>query len=239
MIELKQVSKSYHTTAALAPVSLTISDHEIVGIVGKSGSGKSTLLRLINGVIAPSAGVVAVNGQDLQQLSKKALRDQKARMGVIFQQFDLLHNLTVFDNVALPLKLQGKKDPAFVSELLSFVGLSAKATAYPVALSGGEMQRVAIARALVRRPDFLLCDEATSALDEANTAEIIALLKKVHERFQPTILFVSHELDTVKQLCQRVLVFEAGEYLGEVDNRPTPAPRVNPSYFETVKARLA
>lgn len=238
MIELIDISKTYQTTQALANLSLTISDDEIVGIVGKSGSGKSTLLRLINGVEHPTTGKIRIDGQELQQLSKKALRMQKANMGVIFQQFDLLNNLTVIENIALPLKIQRQKNPELVAELLHFVGLADKANMYPASLSGGEKQRVAIARALVRRPKFLLCDEATSALDETNTKEIIMLLKKVHQRFSPTILFVSHELETVKQLCTRVLVFENSQYLGEVLNHPETVDQNELNYFETVKARF-
>ncbi|MGX7329547.1 ATP-binding cassette domain-containing protein [Enterococcus bulliens] len=238
MIELIDISKTYQTTQALANLSLTISDDEIVGIVGKSGSGKSTLLRLINGVEHPTTGSIRIDGQEMQQLSKKALRMQKANMGVIFQQFDLLNNLTVIENIALPLKIQRQKNPELVAELLHFVGLADKANMYPASLSGGEKQRVAIARALVRRPKFLLCDEATSALDETNTKEIIMLLKKVHQRFSPTILFVSHELETVKQLCTRVLVFENSQYLGEVLNHPETVDQNELNYFETVKARF-
>ncbi|WP_297077320.1 ATP-binding cassette domain-containing protein [uncultured Enterococcus sp.] len=238
MIELIDISKTYQATQALANLSLTISDDEIVGIVGKSGSGKSTLLRLINGVEHPTTGKIRIDGQELQQLSKKALRMQKANMGVIFQQFDLLNNLTVIENIALPLKIQRQKNPELVAELLHFVGLADKANMYPASLSGGEKQRVAIARALVRRPKFLLCDEATSALDETNTKEIIMLLKKVHQRFSPTILFVSHELETVKQLCTRVLVFENSQYLGEVLNHPETVDQNELNYFETVKARF-
>ncbi|MHC9000351.1 ATP-binding cassette domain-containing protein [Enterococcus bulliens] len=238
MIELIDISKTYQTTQALANLSLTISDDEIVGIVGKSGSGKSTLLRLINGVEHPTTGSIRIDGQEMQQLSKKALRMQKANMGMIFQQFDLLNNLTVIENIALPLKIQRQKNPELVAELLHFVGLADKANMYPASLSGGEKQRVAIARALVRRPKFLLCDEATSALDETNTKEIIMLLKKVHQRFSPTILFVSHELETVKQLCTRVLVFENSQYLGEVLNHPETVDQNELNYFETVKARF-
>lgn len=238
MIELVELSKTYQTTQALAPVNLTISDHEIVGIVGKSGSGKSTLLRLINGVESPTTGRIYLDGQHVQALSKEELRQQKAQMGVIFQQFDLLNNLTVTENVALPLKLQGQKNPELVAELLAFVGLTQKAKMYPASLSGGEKQRVAIARALVRQPKYLLCDEATSALDEANTKEIITLLKKVHQRFSPTILFVSHELETVKQLCTRVFVFENSQYLGEIHNHAEIAEQTELNYFETVKARF-
>lgn len=238
MIELVELSKTYQTTQALAPVNLTISDHEIVGIVGKSGSGKSTLLRLINGVESPTTGRIYLDGQHVQALSKEELRQQKAQMGVIFQQFDLLNNLTVTENVALPLKLQRQKNPELVAELLAFVGLTQKAKMYPASLSGGEKQRVAIARALVRQPKYLLCDEATSALDEANTKEIITLLKKVHQRFSPTILFVSHELETVKQLCTRVFVFENSQYLGEIHNHAEIAEQTELNYFETVKARF-
>jgi D-methionine transport system ATP-binding protein len=158
---------------------------------------------------------------------------------MVFQQYNLLNNLTVKENVALPLKLIGKKDEGKVVELLSFVGISHKEDSYPAQLSGGEKQRVALARALTRNPDVLLCDEATSSLDEENTDDVIRLLQLIHEEFPVTIFFVSHELDTVKKLCERVLVMEDSHLLGIVDNQPTQLGKNDTPYLEKVKRRFA
>lgn len=209
MIELQNVSH-YYPEKALDQIDLTIEDHEIFGIVGESGAGKSTLLRLLNLLERPSEGKLLLAGTDVWQLSDKQRRAIKQTVGMVFQQYHLLHNRTIAENVGLPLKLLGKADPAKSQQLLEFVGLGDKAKSYPSQLSGGQKQRAAIARALITEPKIILCDEPTSALDEKNTMEILKLLKKVHATFQPTILFVSHELAAVKFLCQRAAVLEAG-----------------------------
>ncbi|MGX7352316.1 metal ABC transporter ATP-binding protein [Enterococcus canis] len=209
MIELQNVSH-YYPEKALDQIDLTIEDHEIFGIVGESGAGKSTLLRLLNLLEQPSEGKLLLAGTDVWQLSDQRRRQIKQTIGMVFQQYHLLHNRTIAENVGLPLKLLGKADPAKSQQLLEFVGLGDKAKSYPSQLSGGQKQRAAIARALITEPKIILCDEPTSALDEKNTLEILKLLKKVHATFQPTILFVSHELAAVKFLCQRAAVLEAG-----------------------------
>lgn len=209
MIELQNVSH-YYPEKALDQIDLTIKDHEIFGIVGESGAGKSTLLRLLNLLEQPSEGKLLLAGEDVWQLSDQQRRQIKQTIGMVFQQYHLLHNRTIAENVGLPLKLLGKADPAKSQQLLEFVGLGDKAKSYPSQLSGGQKQRAAIARALITEPKIILCDEPTSALDEKNTLEILKLLKKVHATFQPTILFVSHELAAVKFLCQRAAVLEAG-----------------------------
>ncbi|WP_207942100.1 D-methionine transport system ATP-binding protein [Enterococcus sp. DIV2402] len=239
MYRLEQVSKRYQDTTALQDISFSVGQGEIIGVVGKSGSGKSTLLRLLNLLETPSQGKLFLADKDVSKLSKKAIQQQKQKIGMVFQQYNLLNNLTVKENVALPLKLIGKKDEAKVVELLSFVGISHKADSYPVQLSGGEKQRVALARALTRNPDVLLCDEATSSLDEENTDDVIRLLQRIHEEFPVTIFFVSHELDTVKKLCERVLVMEDSHLLGIVDNQPTQLGKNDTPYLEKVKRRLA
>ena len=160
-------------------------------------------------------------------------------MGMIFQNHNLLDNLKVYENVSLPLKLQKKKNREKIDYLLNFVGMAHKDAVYPVKLSGGEKQRVSIARALTRDPEILLCDEATSSLDEENTESVVRLLHKVHEEFQPTIFFVSHELETVKSLCQRILVMENGELIGELRNHPQRYTEENLTYFEKIKRSLA
>ncbi len=239
MYRLEQVSKRYQDTTALQDISFSVGQGEIIGVVGKSGSGKSTLLRLLNLLETPSQGKLFLADKDVSKLSKKAIQQQKQKIGMVFQQYNLLNNLTVKENVALPLKLIGKKDEAKVVELLSFVGISHKEDSYPAQLSGGEKQRVALARALTRNPDVLLCDEATSSLDEENTDDVIRLLQRIHEEFPVTIFFVSHELDTVKKLCERVLVMEDSHLLGIVDNHPTQLGKNDTPYLEKVKRRLA
>ena len=179
-----------------------------------------------------------MDGLDTNCLTKKAVRLQQQKMGMVFQQHNLLENLRVFENVMLPLKLQKRKDPTKIGDLLDFVGMSHKAHSYPATLSGGEQQRVSIARALSRNPNLLLCDEATSSLDEENTESVIRLLQKTHEAFQPTIFFVSHELETVKQLCKRILVMENGHLIGELKNKPSRQKEEALSYFEKIKRSL-
>ena len=239
MIEVMNLTKIYEESKALNNICFTVEPGEIVGIVGKSGSGKSTLLRLLNLMEQPSEGKILIDGVDVHSLNKKERLHQQQKMGMIFQNYNLLENLRVADNVALPLKLQKKKETDKINRLLEFVGMSHKASAYPVKLSGGEKQRVSIARALSRNPEILLCDEATSSLDEENTESVIRLLHKVHEEFQPTIFFVSHELETVKSLCKKILVMENGQLIGELTNNPKQYEEENLTYFEKIKRSLA
>lgn len=236
MIELVNIQKKYQGNLALKDISLQIAAGEILGIVGKSGSGKSTLLRLLNLMELPESGELMLNGVASQSFDKHARRQWQQHTGMVFQQFNLLHNKTVLENVALPLKMLGKAQTR-ADELLNFVGLSDKADSYPAQLSGGQKQRAALARALVNSPQLLLCDEATSALDDATKQEVLHLFKKIHTEFKPTIVFVSHELASVKQICQRVIVMETGEIVGEFHNSPQLAPQEN-SYLETVKRSL-
>lgn len=238
MIELVNVSKNYQATSALKNINLSLKPGEIVGIVGKSGSGKSTLLRLLNLMETPSEGSILIDGVDSRTFTKKDLRHQQQQMALVFQNYNLLENLNIYDNVALPLKLLKKKQPEKVQQLLDFVDMSNKATAYPAQLSGGEKQRVGIARALSRTPSWLFCDEATSSLDEENTASVVDLLKKTHQEFRPTILFVSHELQTLKSLCQRILVLEKGQLIGDFQNNPQQFPAEKLSYLEKVERSL-
>jgi len=238
VIELVNVSKQYEKTKSLHKISFTVKQGEVIGIVGKSGSGKSTLLRLLNLMETPTEGTIKLNGVDVQSLSKKERRQQQQKIGMIFQHHNLLENLRVYENVALPLKLQRKKEPKKINDLLDFVGMSHKAESYPVKLSGGERQRVSIARALSRDPHLLLCDEATSSLDEENTESVVRLLHKTHAEFQPTIFFVSHELETVKRLCKRILVMENGHLIGELMNDPKQYEEEELTYFEKIKRSL-
>ncbi|MCP1506109.1 D-methionine transport system ATP-binding protein [Pseudomonas marginalis] len=215
MIVVEGVSKTYADgqPAALDNVSLQIADGSIFGIVGRSGAGKSTLLRCLNLLERPTSGRILMDGQDLTRLTDKALRQQRQRIGMIFQGFNLLHSRNVADNVAVPLEIAGlpKAERAVrVEELLALVGLSDKAAAFPSQLSGGQKQRVGIARALAARPAYLLSDEATSALDPETTASILALLRDINRQLGVTIVLITHELEVVKAICDSAVSLAAG-----------------------------
>jgi len=222
MIVLQQVSKRFQlkdrTVDAVQDVSITIADKEIYGIIGFSGAGKSTLVRCINMLERPTSGSVQVNGVEMTQLTGAALREQRRRIGMIFQQFNLMPSRTVFQNVALPLESSGLSKAeiaAKVEKLLSFVELSERAEAYPSQLSGGQKQRVAIARALATDPDILLCDEATSALDPQTTNSILALIARLNAEMGITVVIITHEMQVIKKVCHRVAVMEHGRVVEE------------------------
>lgn len=221
MITLLGVSKHFviekegKTTSftAVQPTDLTVQSGEIYGIIGASGAGKSTLIRCVNLLERPSEGSVVIDGVDLTALSERELITQRRKIGMIFQHFNLLHSRTTFENIALPLELSGIPKAAIASkvgDLLELVGLSDKKEVYPANLSGGQKQRVAIARALASDPKVLLCDEATSALDPATTQSILTLLKKINEELGITILLITHEMDVVKRICDKVAVMDKG-----------------------------
>ena len=217
MIEIKNLSKTFADTKrqvhAVKDVSLTIQDGEIFGVIGYSGAGKSTLVRCINLLEKPTQGQVIINGKDITQLKDKELRGERKKIGMIFKQFNLLSSLTVGQNVAFNLKGQGLEKKAIdkrVDELLDLVGISEKKSAYPSQLSGGQKQRVAIARALANNPDILLCDEATSALDPQTTNQILTLLKQLNRTLNITIIIITHEMNVIKSICDRVAVMENG-----------------------------
>lgn len=216
MIELINVSKRYsNELEALKNINLVVKEKESLGIVGESGSGKSTLLRLIHLMEKPTSGELLFEDEATGNWSKKKIRNQKQEMSMLFQQFNLLNNLSVLDNVLLPLKLQKRLDREKAIYLLEFVGLVDKVNHYPSQLSGGQKQRVALARALITEPQLLLLDEATSALDQQTTEEILRLLEQVKKNYEPTIIFVSHDLDVIKKTCDRVLVMEKGVIVAE------------------------
>lgn len=222
MIDLIHLEKYYETPhgriPALVDINLSIKPGEIFGIIGKSGAGKSSLIRCINLLEKPSAGTVKVADQSLTSLSTAQLRQARQHIGMIFQHFNLLSSQTVYDNVALPLKLQGMSASLIadtILPLLELVGLTDKKQHYPSQLSGGEKQRVAIARALVGKPKVLLCDEATSALDPQNTLAILDLLQNINEQLGVTILLITHEIDVIKTICHRVAVLEKGRIIKE------------------------
>ncbi|PKO82734.1 MAG: ABC transporter [Betaproteobacteria bacterium HGW-Betaproteobacteria-13] len=222
-IRLHGVSKRFAgidgIEVGVEPTDLDVAQGEIHGIIGFSGAGKSTLLRLINLLEQPDAGQVVVHGEDLTTLSPDRLRAARRRIGMIFQHFNLLHNRSVADNVAFPLRIAGESAARIrdrVDACLAFVGLSDKASAYPAQLSGGQKQRVAIARALAPEPHVLLADEPTSALDPRTTQSLLDVLADVNRRFGVTIVLVSHEMSVVRRLCHRVSVMEAGRVIERV-----------------------
>ena len=205
MIEIQNLYKSYGSLEVLKDISFKIEKGDIFGIIGQSGAGKSTLLRCFNGLENFQKGEVIVDGQAISSLNKKQMSDIQKEMGMIFQNFNLLNRLNVYDNIALPLKFW-KQDPHSlenkqrIEKLLKLVGLEEKSQAYPRQLSGGQKQRVAIARALVLNPKILLCDEATSALDPQITRDILNLLLKINKEMNITIVVVTHQMEVIKQI---------------------------------------
>ncbi|MDF2491950.1 MAG: ATP-binding cassette protein [Microbacterium sp.] len=218
-IRFEHVSKTFTTAArtsftALTDVTLDVAAGDIYGIVGYSGAGKSTLLRTVNALERPTSGRVLVGDQVVSELTGAALSRARQRIGMIFQQFNLLRSRTVYQNIAYPLRLAGRSEAETldrVEELLDFVGLTDKALQYPSQLSGGQKQRVGIARALANRPDVLISDEATSALDPQTTSEVLDLLRRIHTEYGITILVVTHEMDVIREVCNKVAVMQNGE----------------------------
>lgn len=228
LIRLTDVTKSYPAPSgkgapvvAINGISLEIAEGEICGIIGYSGAGKSTVLRLVNALEAPTSGSVEIDGRDITAFRERDLRALRADIGMIFQQFNLFDSRTVAGNVAFPLEVAGASRSAVrarVAEMLDFVGLTDKAQSYPEQLSGGQKQRVGIARALATSPRILLADEATSALDPDTTQEVLELLRRVNREFGITILVITHEMDVIRELADRVIVMEDGRIIesGEV-----------------------
>lgn len=218
MIEFEHVSKTFQAKGsqvnALNDVSLKIEEGDIYGIIGFSGAGKSTLIRMINALEKPTKGRVLVDGEDINQISANNLRIKRKKIGMIFQQFNLLDTKTVYENVALPLKLNKVPKEQIrqkVDEILDFVELTEKKDTYPIKLSGGQKQRVGIARALATESSILLSDEATSALDPKTTAAILKLLKRINQELHITIVLITHEMNVIQSICNHVAVMENGE----------------------------
>ncbi|MHC1478982.1 methionine ABC transporter ATP-binding protein [Frateuria aurantia] len=238
MIEFIDVHKSYRLKGqeapALHPFNLKIKAGEVFGIIGHSGAGKSTLLRLINLLERPSGGHILIDGEDITAADPARLRQMRRGIGMIFQHFNLLATRTVADNVALPLRLAGKSSSAQiharVQELLARVGLSAHAGKYPSELSGGQKQRVGIARALANAPSVLLCDEATSALDPQTTSSVLALLAELNRDLKLTIVLITHEMDVVRRVCDRVAVLDSGHI---VEQGPVAQVFLHPGHATT------
>lgn len=209
------IGKTYDgaSAPALAEISFTIGRGERFGIIGRSGAGKSTLLRTINMLERPDTGEVRIDGADIGKLDEAGLVALRRRIGMIFQHFNLLSAKTVFENVALPLRVAGvprQEITTRVTGLLDLVGLAAKAQAYPAMLSGGQKQRVGIARA---GPEILLCDEATSALDPETTEQILALLRDINRQLGLTVVLITHDMAVIREACERVLVLDHGRVI--------------------------
>lgn len=225
MIILDKVSKKYQHRdktwfSAVSPTSLTIKQGEIFGLMGYSGAGKSTLLRLINLLERPDSGRVLVDNQDLTAMTDTQLRQARQNIGMVFQQFNLLSNRTVRDNVAFPLMIAGWSSDAIekrVNECLEIVGLTDRAEHYPAQLSGGQKQRVGIARALAPNPRVILADEPTSALDPITTRSVLQCLQEINQRFQVTIVIVTHEMSVIRRLCHRTALLHEGQVLEVAD----------------------
>ena len=226
-IVVKNLSKTFEQSTekvhALKDINLTIETGDIYGIIGMSGAGKSTLVRCFNFLEKPTSGEVWIGDKNLSSLSEQDLRAERSDIAMIFQNFNLLMQKNVLDNICFPLRLQkvGKSEARKRAyELLEVVGLSDKAKAYPAQLSGGQRQRVAIARALASNPRILLCDEATSALDPQTTASILELLKDINKKFGITIVVITHQMSVVSEICNKVAIIEKGQVVenGKVED---------------------
>ncbi|MFL2119201.1 methionine ABC transporter ATP-binding protein [Marinilactibacillus psychrotolerans] len=222
MIELKEIRKIYKTkqadVTALDNVNIAIQDGEVYGIVGYSGAGKSTLLRLLNGLEKPTSGEVSLAGKALNTLKNSTLRKERQKIGMIFQHFNLLWSRTVLENILFPLEIarvSKVKRKQRALELIRLVGLEGREHAYPSELSGGQKQRVGIARALANDPTVLLCDEATSALDPKTTEDVLELLLDINKKLNLTIVLITHEMQVIRRICDRVAVMSEGKVVEE------------------------
>lgn len=218
MIEFKNVSKTFDAKEgevhAVKDVNLTIPDGKIYGIVGYSGAGKSTIIRMLNGLEFPTTGSVTINGSEISSLKGKELRDQRLKIGMVFQHFNLLWSRTVLENIEFPLEIakiskQERREKA--QKLVKLVGLEGREQAYPSELSGGQKQRVGIARALANDPEILLSDEATSALDPQTTDEVLDLLIDINKQLNLTVVVITHEMHVIRKICDHVAVLDAGK----------------------------
>jgi D-methionine transport system ATP-binding protein len=249
MVQLSGISKTFpgrqgsSAVAALQTIDLAVEKGSVLGVIGRSGAGKSTLIRLVNGLEKPSEGRVVVDGQLVPDLPEGELRHARRSIGMIFQHFNLLSSRTASENIALPLEVAGYDKPAIrarVAELLDLVGLSDKRERYPAELSGGQKQRVGIARALATKPKVLLSDEATSALDPETTRSILELLGRINKELKLTIVLITHEMEVIRAIADRVAVIEAGRIVeeGEVfDVFTRPQHPVTRSFLRTQTGR--
>lgn len=218
MIIVDRLSKSFGDHLVLDNVSLQVEEGDIFGIVGHSGAGKSTLLHCLNGLESYEVGSVKVMGQEVRELNNNGLKDLRRNMGMIFQHFSLMNRKNVWENIAFPLEIwhtPKKQIEERVDELLELVGMPEKKFERTGNLSGGQKQRVGIARALALNPKILLCDEATSALDPRTTISILELLADINKRLNLTIVLITHQMEVVKMVCNKVLLLEAGEIVAK------------------------
>lgn len=243
MINIKNLKKEYYSNnisnLVLENINLDIDKGEIFGIIGHSGAGKSSLLRCLNLLESPTDGSITISGEDITKKNPKELRTFRKKIGMIFQHFNLLSSRNVFENISLPLEIQGiskDKIKKRVFDLLELVELPNKANSYPSQLSGGQKQKVAIARALANNPDVLLSDEATSALDPTSTIQILNLLKKLNKELRLTIVLITHEMDVVKNICDKVAIIDKGKIVEQgqtIDIFLDPKHNTTKSFVET------
>lgn len=244
IIDIQHVSKTFRSKAgsveALKDVSLRVEKGDIYGIIGFSGAGKSTLIRLVNQLERPDTGSVNVDGRELTALSAKELRAARRDIGMVFQQFNLLERKSVYHNVAMPLILEGTPKAAIkerVEDVLRIVELEDKRNTYVSQLSGGQKQRVGIARALATAPKIMLCDEATSALDPKTTESILALLKRINRELGVTILLITHQMQVIQRICNKVAVMEDGRIVEQgsvLDLFSEPREEITQEFVRTV-----
>ncbi|XOQ16986.1 MAG: D-methionine transport system ATP-binding protein [Sporanaerobacter sp.] len=220
LIRVENLSKVYKNNNeevyALKNINLEINSGEIFGIIGLSGAGKSTLIRCLNRLEEPTEGKIFIDDTEITNLNKKDLRNIRSEIGMIFQHFNLLSSKNVYENIAFPLELEGKNKKEInerVKTLLRYVDLEDKKLSYPSQLSGGQKQRVAIARALANNPKLLLSDEGTSALDPKTTKSILQLLNRIRKEFGLTIVLITHQMEVIKDICDRVAIIENGEII--------------------------
>jgi D-methionine transport system ATP-binding protein len=247
MIVLENISKEFVSkkgiVQAVKNVNLRVEKGGIHGVIGYSGAGKSTLIRCVNLLEKPTSGKVFINNEEQTSLSKDKLRETRMKIGMIFQGFNLLKTATVYDNIAIPLKLQGASKEEVqkrVKKYLDIVGLSDKANSYPGQLSGGQKQRVAIARALSQEPEILLSDEATSALDPETTDSILELLLKINKELGITILLITHEMHVIQKICDYVYVMENGFIVEQgtaIDLFTKPKEETTKKFLNTIAQR--
>ena len=218
MITISDLRKNFAENEAIKGVSLNIKEGEIYGIIGQSGAGKSTILRCINGLETYDKGSLKVMGKEVKDLNINELREFRKNLGMIFQGFNLLNRKTVFENISLPMEIWGYSKEEInkkVNNLIGLVGLRGKEKSKPRQLSGGQKQRVAIARALALEPKILLSDEATSALDPKITKDILSLLLKINKELNITIVVVTHQMEVVKEICEKLALIEDGKLVAE------------------------
>lgn len=248
MIKILNITKEFddgnNKIQAVKNVSLNIKKGEIYGIIGLSGAGKSTLIRCINRLEEPTEGKIFIDDVELTALDKESLRKERKEIGMIFQHFNLLHQKTVYENIAFPLQLE-KMDKKLiekrVDELLKYVNLEDKKHSFPSQLSGGQKQRVAIARAIANNPKILLSDEGTSALDPQTTKSILELLKKIRDELNITIIMISHQMEVIKEICDRVAIMENSRIIEEntVENLfRSPKTKIAQSFIDSLQGDL-